>query len=299
MKYISRKRNSKEDIVTESGKALNFLYGCFLGRVILKLLITKTVANITAAFMKSRFSKFRIKWIIDRNNINMFEYEDRKFKSFNDFFTRKIKPSARPINARKDVFISPCDSKLLAYKIDENLCLNIKDAYYSIDTLVDKKIMEDYKDGYALVFRLSEENYHRYCYLDSGSKGKNVYIKGVFHTIQYMTLKRYNFFKTNAREYTILNTNNFGKVIQIEIGAMNVGKIRNHHEVYTYKKGEEKGYFEFGGSTIVVLVKKNTIVLDKDIEENSKEGIETLVKYGEGIGKAKLITRLVNKIKSI
>ena len=124
-------------------------------------------------------------------------------------------------------------------------------------------------------------------------------VKSIFHTVQPISLKHYNYYKTNSREYTILNTNNFGKVIDIDIGAMGVGRIRNNHEEYTFKKGEEKGYFEFGGSTIVLLVKKGTVDIDKDILENSKEGIETIVKYGEAIGNANFIKRMINKIKSI
>ena len=64
-----------------------------------------------------------------------------------------------------------------------------------------------------------------------------------------------------------------------------MGRIKNHHQNYSFKKGEEKGYFEFGGSTIVLLFKKDTITIDKDILDNSKDNIETIVKYGEKIGK--------------
>jgi phosphatidylserine decarboxylase len=176
---------------------------------------------------------------------------------------------------------------MTAYTINEDLTLKIKDSYYSIDSLVEKDIMNDYIDGYALVFRLSTDNYHRYCYIDSGSKGINHHIDGIFHTVQPIALKNYNFYKTNTREYTILNTNNFGKVIDIDIGALGVGRIKNHHREYKYFKGEEKGYFEFGGSTIVLLFKKNTITIDKDILDNSKDNIETIVKYGEKIGSRK------------
>ncbi len=299
MIYCSRQRNSKENIITESSKTLNFLYGNVVGRCILKIVTTKTISNLIGVYMNSSLSKHRIKKFVEKNNINTFEYEYKNYKSYNDFFTRKVIPYKRPINARSNILISPCDSKLTVYKINEDLTLNIKNSYYSIDTLVDKKILNDYIDGYALVFRLSTDNYHRYCYIDSGSKGKNYHINGIFHTVQPISLNNYNFYKTNTREYTILNTNNFGKVIEVEVGALGVGRIVNHHEVHTYKKGEEKGYFEFGGSTIVLLVKKNTIVVDKDILENSSENIETIVKYGEGIAKAKIITRLINKIKNI
>ena len=296
MIYISRDRNSDENIVTESSKALNFLYGNFLGRLFLRLIITKPISNLSAIYMNSKFSKHKIRRFVNKNDINMFEYDDRKYKSYNDFFTRKVLSEKRPINTTKDVLISPCDSKVCAYVIEEDLTLHIKGSYYSIDTLVDKNIVNEYIGGYALVFRLSTDNYHRYCYIDSGSKGKNYKIKGVYHTVQPISLKHYNFYKTNNREWTVLKTNNFGKVIQVEVGALCVGRIHNNHETYIYKKGEEKGYFEFGGSTIVLLIKKGTIKLDEEIEKNSLEEIETNVKYGERIGKAKLFKRIVNKL---
>ena len=296
MIYVSRERNSKEDIITESPKALNFFYSNFLGRIILRILISKPISVIVSLYMNSRLSRHRIKRFVNKNDINVFEYDDKRYKSYNDFFTRQVLSEKRPINTTKGVLISPCDSRLTAYKIEKDLTLNIKDSYYSINTLIDKDIIENYIDGYALVFRLSTDNYHRYCYIDGGSQGKNFHIKGVYHTVQPISLNHYNFYKTNCREWTILNTNNFGKVIQVEIGAMCIGKIRNNHESYLFKKGEEKGYFEFGGSTIVLLFKKNTIKLDHDIYDNSKEGIETIVRYGERIGKARFLTNLFNKI---
>ena len=299
MIYICRERNSKDNIITKSGRSLDFFYRTFLGRLLLKIVISKPISDLGGLYMNSRFSKIKINRFIDKNDINTFEYDDKKYKSYNDFFTRKVISCKRPIMSNKNALISPCDGKVLAYTINDDLTLKIKDSYYSIDTLVNESIMEEYKGGSALVFRLSTDNYHRYCYIDSGTKGKNYHIKGVFHTVQPISLKNYNFFKTNSREYKILNTNNFDKVIQVEVGALMVGRIKNNHEEYEYKKGEEKGYFEFGGSTIVLLFKKGVITLDNDILENSKENIETIVKYGEKIGKNTFITKVKSTIKFI
>ena len=299
MIYISRERNSKENIITKSGHSLDFFYSTFIGRLLLRIVISKPISNLGALYMNSRFSKIKINRFIDKNDINTFEYDDKKYKSYNDFFTRKVISCKRPIMSNKNALISPCDGRVLAYTINDDLTLKIKNSYYSINTLVEKDIMDEYKNGIALVFRLSTDNYHRYCYIDSGTKGKNYHIKGVFHTVQPISLKKYNFFKTNSREYTILNTNNFDKVVQVEIGALMVGRIKNNHEEYKYKKGEEKGYFEFGGSTIVLLFKKGVISLDNDILENSYEDIETIVKYGEKIGKNTFITKVKSTIKSI
>jgi phosphatidylserine decarboxylase len=284
MKYIVRERNKKDEIVIESSHTLNFFYDNFFGRLFIKLLTSNFVTNIVGKYMNSKLSLNRINKFIKENNINMNDYVYKEYTSYNDFFIRKIKYSKRPIFSNKDVLISPCDSKLSVYTINNNLTLKIKDAYYDINTLIDKDILDEYKEGYALVFRLSTNDYHRYCYIDSGTKSKNYYIKGTFHTVQPISLKHYNFYKTNTREWTELYTNNFDKVIDIDIGALCIGKINNYHEEISFKKGEEKGYFEFGGSTIVLLFKKNTIILDEDIMANSKDNIETVVKYGEKIG---------------
>ena len=287
MKYIIRDRNSKKNIIIESSKTLNFFYDTLFGRIILKPFISKSFSNLMGKYMNSKYSLKRVDKFINKNDINVYEYSKQKYTSYNDFFIRKVAQGKRPINANKNAFISPCDSKLSVYLINDDLTLKIKNSYYSINTLVDENIMNEYKGGYALVFRLSTDNYHRYCYIDSGTKGKNIHIEGVFHTVQPIALKHYNFYKTNTREYTVLNTNNFGKVIEVEVGAMGVGKIVNNHEEYKFKKGEEKGYFEFGGSTIVLLVKKDIIIIDEDIYNNSLENIETNVKYGEKIGSKK------------
>ena len=285
MKYIVRKRNSNKDIIYKSNTALNILYNTFVGRILLRLIITKPITNLIGLYMSCKYSKVKVKKFVKKNEIKLSDYSKKKYACYNDFFTREIVLSKRPISANKEYFIAPCDSKLSVYNIDKSLALFIKGAYYSIDTLIEKNILNDYIDGYALVFRLTTDDYHRYCYIDSGSNGKNYHINGVYHTVQPISLMHYNFYKTNNREYTILNTDNFGPVVFVEVGAMGIGKIKNHHEEYKFKKGEEKGYFEFGGSTIVLLVKEGILKIDDDIMNNSEHGIETIVKYGEKIAR--------------
>jgi phosphatidylserine decarboxylase len=238
--------------------------------------------------MNSKISNIITKKLIKKYNINQQEYEKQKFTSYNDFFTRKKKEKYLNIDKNKNHLISPADSKLTVYDIKENSMFKIKDSYYSINELLNgDSISEQYKNGKILIFRLEPTDYHRYCYIDDGTKNGNKYIKGIFHTVKNIALKKYNIYKKNAREYTTLDTKNFGKVIQIEVGALIVGRIKNHHKEHQYKKGEEKGYFEFNGSTIALIFKKNKIEIDQDIKENSKNHIETIVKYGEKIGTKK------------
>lgn len=268
-----------------SNKSLSFLYNTVIGRTCLKVLVKPSLSKITGRFLNTKFSSKMIKGFVRKNNINLNDYEQRTFKSYNDFFTRKIAEGKRNIDYSKNAFISPCDAKLSAYYINNTSSFKIKDSYYTLkDLLGGNEIYKEYKNGICLIFRLSVDDYHRYCYIDNGTKSNNTFINGELHTVQPISLEKYNIYKRNCREYTILHTENFKDVIQIEVGALIVGKIVNHHEQYNFKKGEEKGMFEFGGSTIVLLIKENTVDIDNDIIINTKNGLETIVKYGERIG---------------
>ena len=129
MIYISRERNSKENIITKSGHSLDFFYSTFIGRLLLRIVISKPISNLGALYMNSRFSKIKINRFIDKNDINTFEYDDKKYKSYNDFFTRKVISCKRPIMSNKNALISPCDGRVLAYTINDDLTLKIKNSY--------------------------------------------------------------------------------------------------------------------------------------------------------------------------
>lgn len=284
MKNINEKTRF---IYTSKGqaKSLSFLYNTKLGRRCLKLLVKPSISKISGKFLNTRFSSLMIKSFIKKNCIDISEYEQRKFKSYNDFFTRKILKDKRSIDMDKNSLISPCDAKLSVYSLDSTSTFNIKDSYYTVkDLLGGNKLYKEYENGICLIFRLGVDDYHRYCYIDNGTKTKNIFIDGELHTVQPIALNNYNIYKRNCREYTILHTENFGDVVQIEVGALLVGKIVNFHNEYNFKKGEEKGMFEFGGSTIVLLIKEDIVHIDKEIIDNTQMGLETIVKYGERIG---------------
>ena len=282
---VDRKTGEKTEVVVSGSQ--KFLYRNWFGRIILKILIRPFITKLGGWFLKRKISKKRIPKFIEEGHINVDDYYVDDVKSYNDFFIRKIKPGRRVIDEDPTHLIAPSDSKLSAYKIEENSIFKIKDSYYRVEDLIkNKELADEFIGGNLLVFRLTVDDYHRYSYPASGKKGKNIHIKGVFHTVNPIALERYNFYKRNSREYTVLETNEFGKMIMVEVGAIMVGKIRNHHQEYEFKRGEEKGYFEFGGSTIVLITKDN-IVIDNDIIENTNNGDETIVKLGEKVGELK------------
>ena len=276
-----RYRDNDKKYSNSSSKLLAFLYDNRLGNFILPLIIKPSVSNLVGKYLNSKYSKSMINNFIKKNNIDLSLYEDKDYISFNDFFMRQKKHKYLKIGTE---FISPCDSKLLVYKIGSNSIFDIKGHSYSVNDLINKDISSLYKNGYALVFRLEANNYHRYCYIDDGTKDKNIHINGVFHTVQDVALNKYSVYKENSREYTILHTKNYDDIVDIEVGALLVGKIVNKDDT-DIVKGNEKGHFEFGGSTIVLLVKDKKIDIDSDIMNNSINGIETVVKYGENIAK--------------
>lgn len=265
---------------------LKFLYENPFGRIILKGITLPFVSSIVGKYMSSSLSKRRIKKFISANGINMEEYEDRDFHSFNDFFTRKIKENRRPLPQDKEVLFSPCDGKLSAYKIDKDTVLPVKGSHYTISQLLNNNdLAEKYSDGYCLVFRLAVDDYHRYSYIDSGVKGENVKIKGKLHTVQPIALEKSPVFIQNSREYTVMHTENFGDVVQVEVGALMVGKIKNHQGKGKIIRGEEKGMFLFGGSTIILLLNSGEVQVEELFFENTKNHLETVVKLGESLGR--------------
>lgn len=269
-------KNDKYIKKVGSNKGLLFLYNTIVGRVILKVFTCKIISKLYAKYMNSRLSIYKINKFIVKNNINMEEYIKKEYNSFNDFFIRKIKDNKRKIDKG---LISICDSKLSVYEINKNTFFKIKNSIYTIEELIGEENKYNFK--YALVFRLCVDDYHHYSYIDDGKIISNKKINGILHTVQPLAFKKYKVFLENSREVTMLDTTNYGKVCYIEVGAMMIGKITNLNKK-TFKKGEEKGYFEFGGSTVVVLM-ENKIKINKKILENTKKDIETIVKLGQSL----------------
>lgn len=265
---------------TESG-VLRFLYNNPFGRVILRLLRARWVSAVVGGYMDTALSKPLIKGFMKNNNINAEDYYCDNFRCFNDAFTRQIKEGKRPVSGGEEP-ICPCDGLLSVYEIKDGLVMPIKQSAYSVESLLkNRELSEEFREGYAYVFRLCVDNYHRYVYPVDGEKGENIFINGTLHTVRPIALEKTKVFCENAREYTVIQTEKYGKFVQIEIGAMLVGRINNHHGKGECKKGEEKGMFLYGGSTIVLLTQKGICSPDRGILQATSDGFEIPVEMGE------------------
>ena len=284
MDYIDL-QGKKVSNITNQDKLLSFLYTNIFGRMLLKPLIQPQVSKLAGRYLSSAHSKWLISKFIERNEINMDIYEECDYSSFNDFFTRKIKPDCRPVPEDLDVLISPCDCLATVYPIQENTTFSLKNTEYTLRSLLrSPRLAKRFRGGYAYILRLTVEDYHRYLYSVSGKQSKNYHIDGTFHTVNPIANDYLPIYKENTREYTVIRSKEFGDVLQMEVGALLVGKISNHKQSTVVTRGEEKGFFEYGGSTIVVLTQKGRVTPRSDLLTNSKNGYETKVLQAHPLG---------------
>ena len=283
--YITRD-GTKIDGTTGQDHLLEVIYGHALTRMLLRPFLSPAVSDICGKFLSTRLSRRIIPSFVKKNHIDLSIYEKQEFDSYNAFFTRKIKAEQRPINDQKNVLISPSDGKVTAYPITQKGRFWIKHTQYTAAQLLkDERLAERYMGGWIYVIRLTVDDYHRYCYVADGRKSRQRKIRGVLHTVNPVANDYYPIYKMNSREYCLLKTKEFGTILLMEVGALMVGKINNHEEDSAQvKRGDEKGMFEFGGSTIVVMTEPGMAEPDKDIIQNTKVQAETLIKMGEPIG---------------
>lgn len=267
-------------------KILSLLYEHTLGRVCLRILISPCFSKAGGWLLQTRLSSLAILPFVKSHGIDLSECEKTSFESYNDFFTRKLKASARPLCEDCDAWISPCDSVLSVYPIEQDRRFCIKNTWYTLEELLkDKKLAERYQGGYLWLYRLSVEDYHRYIYPVSGQKSSVRRIAGVFHTVNPIANDVYPIYKENTREYCLIKTEKAGTVLMMEVGAMLVGKIENRSlEAGIALCGEEKGNFAFGGSTIIVLTQNGRVKPLQSLLEATDKGLETKVKLGEKTG---------------
>jgi phosphatidylserine decarboxylase len=285
---LSVKPYKAVDMTADDNLSINLLYRTVPGRMCLKLLTRPSLSRLFGYVLDRKVSAFFVNNFIRKNDIDMKDYKPTKYVSFNDFFTREVKTGYRPISMNPRKLISPCDGKLTAFPIKPDSAFTIKDSPYTVGSLLrDGKLAKGFAGGTCLIFRLTPDNYHRYCYIDDGEILSHKKIKGVLHTVRPIAMDIYQIYKQNAREYVHMRTKNFGDVIHMEVGALFVGRIKNHKNAGKVKRGEEKGMFEFGGSTIVMLFKKDAVKIEKYIFDNTKANKETIVKMGNLLGEKK------------
>ncbi len=291
--YYNRKIKCVEEEQVAAGKYIEWMYSSPIGMGLLeKIFKKKLISVLYGRYCDSRWSQRQVKSFVKNFNINMEEYHGNigDYKNFNEFFARNVKTEARPIEMDPNALISCGDGKFLAYEnIDKDQMFQVKGITYSLKELLrDQALAGFYHGGSCLVLRLAPTDYHRFHFIDDGVCEKTIKIKGEYYSVNPMALKKIpKIFCENKREITILDSDNLGKVAYIEVGATFVGSIiQTFEKGKRIFKGQEKGYFKFGGSTVILLFEKNKIQIDEDLIKNTQEDLETKLFMGEKIGTA-------------
>ncbi|XP_031114409.1 phosphatidylserine decarboxylase proenzyme 2-like [Ipomoea triloba] len=232
-----------------------------------------------------------VEFFKDQINMNEVKYPLEHFKTFNEFFIRELKPGARPIARLEHDYIAVCaaDCRLMAFNsVTDSSRFWIKGRKFSIQGLLGKEVCSDaFIDGSLVIFRLAPQDYHRYHSPVSGTVKTFIDIPGCLYTVNPIAVnsKYCNVFTENKRVVSIISTEDFGKVAFVAIGATMVGSITFSKKEGDYvRKGEEFGYFSFGGSTVICIFEKGSLRIDKDLLENSAKSLETLVSVGMQLG---------------
>lgn len=256
-----------------------------------KFLVNKWLSNVYGAYNDSGASKHKIEDFVKSLSIPLEECEKdlADYQSFNEFFARKLKPEARPIDSNPNSFVSPGDGRLLVFQsIDDETVSHVKWAPIRLMDLFNKSaaLTERYKGGSCGVLRLCPTDYHRFHFPIAGKAGVTKTVPGFLHSVSpYALEQKIPVFCLNKRTLCTIETEQFGKVLLMEVGALFVGSIVQTYRTGTsVKKGEEKGFFKFGGSTTLFFLERGKIKFDEDLVRNSDRCVETLVKMGEAIG---------------
>ncbi len=273
---------------------LIFLYGkksifsSFLRFLIARLSL---FSRMYAFWQKTPFTKGKVKKFVRDFNIDLIDSQKtlEEFSSFSDFFIRTLKPGARFIDFNPSIAISPCDGRALVFPdLQKTEGFYVKGQKLSLEILLnDQTLFEKYRDGAMALIRLSPLDYHRFHFPFDCFAHIATLIKGSYYSVNPIALRKdLNILCKNKRMITEIDSEQFGRVLFIEVGATFVGTI---HQTFVndhlYSKGEEKGYFSFGGSTIILIFEKDRVMFEKDYIHYSEKNIETLIRFGQPLAK--------------
>nr|WP_213157517.1 phosphatidylserine decarboxylase [Parachlamydia sp. AcF125] len=295
--YIDRLSQKMEREKVYGEQFLKLLYGQdllsrVLGASVLFFLARFPIFSFFYGWWQSQpWTAKKIQPFIDAFQVDSSEFAGpvEQFKSFNDFFIRKLKAEARPFVHGESVAITPADGRYLCYQNIEQIDgFIIKGKKFSLDGLLkDAQLANRYREGTMVMARLCPTDYHRYHFPCDCIPGIARTIPGDLYSVNPMAI-RHNLetYTENKRTLCVLETKQFGQVLFIEVGATFVGSIHQTYVPYSQiKKGDEKGYFSFGGSSLILLFEPNRLQLDEDLIQAGLSHIETKCLMGQSLGR--------------
>lgn len=287
----NRETSQEEEEQLFNGETLFRLYHTWSGRLLNRWMLTRRPFNVLYGALQDRYdSREKIAEFVQRFDIRVSDFEDCDYKSFNEFFIRKFRAGARTFCETPGRMPAFTEARYLGYSsVDENPGFPVKGAVMDLSGLLGpdgQKWLPTFACGPLLVARLAPIDYHRFHFPDAGRVLEHVRVRGPLHSVHPLALvKKPNVLWTNERRLTVLETEHFGKLLYVEVGAITVGKIVQTHGDRAFSRGDEKGYFQFGASTVVVVGELQRWRPDADILAQTAQGRETLVRLGSPIAR--------------
>ena len=286
IEYIDRATGEKVVESVMGDKALRFAYETLLGRTLWPVLFgSRLVSGLMGRRYDSPRSRKDIAKLASISGCNAAEAEKpiAEYNSFNDFFTRRLKPGARPLG---DGVVSPADGRLMLYlAADADRPFPLKGAARSLRSVFDGDAPAGLYD--IAVVRLAPVDYHRFHFpCDCRTPDPVRVVPGKYHSVNPIALLRYpDVYADNERQIVACDAD-FGRFWLVDVGAFGVGTIVQTYSGETHAKGVEKGYFKFGGSTVILVARAGALTFDADLVRNSAAGLETRVRCCERIATA-------------
>lgn len=291
MVYNRRTGEMEAEIVMGEG-LVRFAYQTLLGRGLTGAVLKRRWFSRLYGFFQDRaFSAGKIQEVADALGINMAEAEKpiTAFRTFNEFFARRLKPEARPVDQDPQSAVSPCDARLLVVPdVSTDTVCRIKGSPLGLAALLgDAGLAQRFAGGTLFIYRLCPADYHRFHFPETCTPDRAVTLNGSLHSVNPMALATgLPILDHNLRQRTLLaEAGPAGQIAMVEVGALCVGSIiQSYRPGERAQRGDEKGLFRFGGSTVIVLYPQDVLQVDGDILDFSAKGTESLVKMGMRVG---------------
>ncbi len=290
--YFDRYRQTTCTEQVYGDSYLRWTYGTFTGRLALAAVVKRVWFSRWYGWRMDRpASRQKIAPFIQQYGLDADEFVRRpdEFANFNEFFYRQLKPEARPVDSDPSSVVFPADGRHLCIpNLSCNDGLFVKGEMFDLATLLgDNTLAEQFAGGSLLLSRLCPVDYHRYHFPAGGLTGPSNLINGPLYSVNPIALcQNINILTTNKRALTILETDSLGRVLLLEIGATCVGSIcQTFAANSTVAKGDEKGYFRFGGSSTITIFERGRVTFDEDLVENSARHRELYARVGDHMGR--------------
>lgn len=285
----NREKKCEETEKVYGGTGVNWLYGTPFGKLLATTVLSRKIpSTLYGWYQSSSFSKKKILEFINEYSIPIEEFEYSPYTSFNDFFIRRFRKGAREFTVDRRKLPAFVEGRYLAFdSVRPEQVVPVKGVFLSPEQLLGREdFASQFSNGPMLIGRLCPVDYHRFHFPDWGPITNHFRVPGKLHSVNPVAIRwRNDIFSTNERQVSILETENFGKLAYIEVGALLVGKIVQTHAMdQPFRRGAEKGYFLFGASTVILMGEKGRWNPDDDLLSQTAAGRETYIRLGEQVG---------------